>query len=308
MFVKPGDSVRFACFYQSSSTGLGVSGLTVYVSVNRGTTNAVTVASNTAASALDATNMPGWYYYDYTVPDGYYGILTAYFTTADTSVSQRGAGSFYVSAQWVVYAAQQYRDANTVTIAANAVTAAALASDAAAEIAAGISVPSASTIADAVLDEALSGHATSGTVGAALTAIKTKTDLIGAGDAVTVNSPVSTPQNIAITQGDDYLAADGREITLPFDGAPDLTGAVVVIRIEDSLTNFVGMYTSTSTTDDTATFQPSKTASAGNTATGALTTGVHNCEIEATLSGGAVWTLTRIEDGKLTVYRQANTS
>ena len=112
MLVKPGDVVRFLAYFQSLSTGLGVSGLTVKVAVNRGTTNVISVASSTSASPLDATNQPGWYYYDYTVPAGYYGDLEASFTTTDTSVLLRGAASLYLSALWVVYAAQANRDVN----------------------------------------------------------------------------------------------------------------------------------------------------------------------------------------------------
>lgn len=53
-------------------------------------------------------------------------------------------------------------------IANDAIDAAALASDVATEIAAGISVPSAATIADAVWDKALSGHTAAGSAGKAL--------------------------------------------------------------------------------------------------------------------------------------------
>lgn len=53
-------------------------------------------------------------------------------------------------------------------IATGAVDADALASDAVTEIAAGITIPSAGTIADAVWDEAISGHLTAGTTGKAL--------------------------------------------------------------------------------------------------------------------------------------------
>lgn len=52
------------------------------------------------------------------------------------------------------------------SIAADAIGASELAADAVAEIAAAISIPSAATIADAVWDEATSGHATAGTYGA----------------------------------------------------------------------------------------------------------------------------------------------
>lgn len=53
-------------------------------------------------------------------------------------------------------------------LGANSVSAAALATDAVAEIAAAISIPSAASVADAVWDEAISGHLTSGSTGEAL--------------------------------------------------------------------------------------------------------------------------------------------
>lgn len=98
MLCKPGDTIRFYWFFQASATGLGMAGLTVTVAVNRGTTSAVTGAS---ASQVDAVNQPGLYYYDYVVPAAYYGGLQGYATTADTSVSQRGLESLYISsADW----------------------------------------------------------------------------------------------------------------------------------------------------------------------------------------------------------------
>lgn len=93
MLIAPGKTARFLAFFQDSTTGLGVTGLTVAVNVNRGTTNAVSAGS---ATALDATNMPGVYYYDYAIPAGYEGIVIAYFSTATSSVSQRGLASLYV--------------------------------------------------------------------------------------------------------------------------------------------------------------------------------------------------------------------
>lgn len=122
MFVKPGDTVRLLAYFQSSSTGLGVSGLTVKIAVNEGTTNKVSVGSSTNASELDATNQPGWYYYDHTVTAGFYGVIAGSFTTTDTSVQQRGGASLYISALWVVYAAQQYRDSNLVQILGTTLT------------------------------------------------------------------------------------------------------------------------------------------------------------------------------------------
>lgn len=99
MIVKPGDVIQFACFFQDASTGLGVTGLTVTVSVNTQTGNVVAGGS---ATALDATNQPGIYVYNYTVPNGYYGNLYAYFSTTG-SASQRGLASLFMSSAWPAY-------------------------------------------------------------------------------------------------------------------------------------------------------------------------------------------------------------
>lgn len=107
-------------------------------------------------------------------------------------------------------------------IAADAIDADALAADAVTEIAAGISVPTAAAVADAVWDEAVSGHTTSGTTGSAL-------NRIGSGQ-ITAISTVSQAGDIPeIIGGADYLDADG--YAFPWtneDGTwPDLTDATV---------------------------------------------------------------------------------
>lgn len=249
MFVKPGDTVRFACFYQSSSTGLGVSGLTVSVNVNRGTTNAVNAGS---ATALDATYMPGWYSYDYVVPGGYYGILTAYFTTSDTSVSQRGAASFYLSAPWV-----EYLDAAITSRLASASYSA---------------PPAAATIADAVWDEAISGHLTSGTTGAQLNAAGAAGDPLtnavpgsyAAGSAgyllgtlntreITVISPFNAHTGkITVRDGDAYVAGNANGL-IPVPSAVTLTDfdlseiKLSVKRAEDKFNRGAALFTVTAT-------------------------------------------------------------
>lgn len=202
MFVKPGDSVRFLWFFQTAA-GLGKTGLTVSVAVNRGTTNAV---SGGSASALDATNQPGWYYYDYTVPAAYYGILAGYASTTDTSVLLRGGASLYVSAAWVELAAQLSFDgssrvsANVTAVAGDAVSA---------------------------IDEFKAD------VSGISTQLDTIEALVSGLDAahVTVLSPLDAlTGSLELIRGDSYRAADGRQISWASDDwTPlDLTGAAAI--------------------------------------------------------------------------------
>lgn len=115
MFCKPGDTVRFLWFFQVASTGLGKAGLSPTVSVNEGTTNMVTVASATAATALDATNQPGVYYYDHTVSNTYFGVVTAQILTSDTTVLARNIQALYISVPWLIHTASGTASAGTST-------------------------------------------------------------------------------------------------------------------------------------------------------------------------------------------------
>ncbi|MBM3216243.1 hypothetical protein FJZ36_15175 [Candidatus Poribacteria bacterium] len=88
---------------------------------------------------------------------------------------------------------------------------------------------SAADIADAVHDEALSGHVAAGSTGAALNrlgAIQTRTDMIGVA-SVTIRSPLVTGSAVSLVRGDDYAADDGRSLDFTFENAPDLTGATI---------------------------------------------------------------------------------
>lgn len=94
LIAKPGDAITFYAKFISQSAGLGVSGLTVKVSVNRGATNIISVASSTNATEVDATNHPGLY--SYTLAGGSTGTegqYVAQFTTTDNSVSAQSAVS-----------------------------------------------------------------------------------------------------------------------------------------------------------------------------------------------------------------------
>lgn len=95
---------------------------------------------------------------------------------------------------------------------------------------AGLNDPTAATIADAVLDEALSGHATAGTLGKAVTDIEADTNELQGDD---VPGLIATLNDISVsdvltTQMTEAYAADGT--------APTLTQALMIIQ--QTLTEF----------------------------------------------------------------------
>lgn len=95
--------------------------------------------------------------------------------------------------------------------------------------------PSAADVADAVCDEALSGHMTAGSVGEALNRldeIQAKTDTLG-GAAVTLTQPVADDGTISIFPGDAYTTTHARQIDVTISGAPTLVGASVNLVIWD---------------------------------------------------------------------------
>ena len=111
-------------------------------------------------------------------------------------------------------------DAEVQSEAADAITAA--------------SLPTAAQTADAVWDEASTGHTDAGKAGEQLwtdvDAIKAKTDLITTG-TVTVASPVASGGNVTTIQGDDYDAADGRQLDWTVSSTATLTGGTVAVVI-----------------------------------------------------------------------------
>lgn len=152
--------------------------------------------------------------------------------------------------------------------------------------AAGVTPPTAAAIADAVLDEALSGHATAGTAGAAL-------GRIGTGVISTV-SPVSQGGDITLTRGDSYYNADGRALSWTGESAdvwPDLTGATITLNIGDGTLAATG---SVVTPTGTQVVRCELTSAQTTT----LTTGTANrvtldYDLKATLSNTHVVTLAR---------------
>ena len=62
-----------------------------------------------------------------------------------------------------------------------------------------------------------------------LDAIQNKVNSIGSGN-VTVVGPVLSNELIEVVQGSDYTQTAGNSISFGFDGAPDLTGAIVQLK------------------------------------------------------------------------------
>jgi hypothetical protein len=75
-----------------------------------------------------------------------------------------------------------------------------------------------------VWDEALAGHATSGSAGAALGRIGSNT--------ITIVSPVADDGAISLIYGDDYLAANGRALDFTGTTWPDITTATIALKVQ----------------------------------------------------------------------------
>jgi hypothetical protein len=103
-------------------------------------------------------------------------------------------------------------------------------------------------------------------------------------DPVVMVNPVASDGSTTIIQGDAYLDADGRALTyqLGVRDAPDLTGLTLTYRVEDELEK-----TMTVVGEDGAKVDLTSAE------TTAIDTGVHQMEIEATVSVGNVVTLLR---------------
>lgn len=308
MLTKQGVALTFYAFYVASKQGK--TGLTTTVDVYE------TTSGSPIVSAASATELGGGLYY-YTLASGSVdasGAYVAVFKTADSSVDQQ-----WIPALWVTDTELKNLDAavstrlatagytapldasGTQTAAAAALTAydAATGADVAA-----ISVPSAATVADAVWDEALSGHATAGTAGALLTASGAASDPLlnlvpgayASGTAgyilgsinpaqVTVTSPVATDgTSITVVRGDDYLNTDGRAITFTGSTWPDISGGSVdlVVDVSGTATRYSATITGAGscyvelTTTDTTALNPKKT---------------YGYDLEATLSNASIVTL-----------------
>ena len=274
-------TVKMLALAQFVASKAGATGLTVTCDVDEYDVDAATVdnAFLTAQSMTHVRN--GIYRLFFDGDDTLLYVATA--KTSDSSVDQQQIPAVVVRLDRVNNA-----DALTSTrLAAAAYTAA----------------PDAATVADAVWDEALAGHATAGSAGAALSAaggaadplLNTVPGSYASGTAgyvlgainpanVTITSPVATDGTaINLVRGDDYANADGRALT--FTGAtwPTLTSGTVALKVATGAT--ITTYTGTVTGAQACRVELT------DTQTAALAPGIYNYDLEATLAGGSVVTL-----------------
>jgi len=118
------------------------------------------------------------------------------------------------------------------------------------------------------------------------------------GASVTYTGPVAPGGAVNITQGDDYAAADGRQ--LDWTGGspnqwPDLTGATISLNVNDARvcvgTGSTGGLGTCSVVTPTGTQKIRAEPSAAQTS--ALQGGVYDFDVKATLANGHVCTLIR---------------
>ena len=253
---------------------IGVTGLTLLASfVNTSGTLHATLR-NLACTEIGVTGV--YRFSSAAVDDSYRGQIV--FHTTSVSVDEMTGATVY-SAASVNPEELEFTDAKTSTITA----------------------PSAAAVADAVWDEALSGHATAGTAGAALTAAGAAGDpwsislpgAYAAGTAgyqfaninavvsqfvsgsVTVSSPVNaTGTAIDIYRGDDFRLSEGRQFG--FSSIPYvLTGGTVLLKIGTALS------VSGTVTSATACYFELSAAQ-----TSLLSDDAYAFEVQATLSNG----------------------
>ena len=301
-------TVKMIALAQFIASKAGATGLTVTCDVDEydADNSSVDNAYLTAQSMTHVRN--GIYRLFFDGDESLLYVATA--KTADSSVDQQHMPAVVVRLERVNNADVKTSTRNAVapldasgtqTAAAAALTAydAATGADVAA-----ISVPSAATVADAVWDESLAGHATAGTAGALLTASGAASDPLlnlvpgayASGTAgyilgsinpaqVTVTSPVATDgTSITIVRGDDYLNTDGRALT--FTGAtwPTLTAGTValIVDVSGTPTSYAGVITGAQacyvelTDTQTTALNPKK---------------AYDYDLQATLSNGSVVTL-----------------
>lgn len=127
-------------------------------------------------------------------------------------------------------------------------------------------------IAAGIWGEALPGSYLAGSAGY-------KVGKIGSADAIVI-APAVAADELRIVAGDDYHAADGREISWTLAGVPDLTSATVTFT-------GAGLTKATTTTTNTVTME----LDAGDTES--ITPDVYEFELAATMVGGALITLVR---------------
>ena len=281
MIEQVGVGIAFYAHFVASKTGK--TGLTVTVDVWRITEAGVATEVVTGGSATEIGD--GLYRYglsSVSVTDA--GEYVAVFKTADATVDAQ-----HLPALWAVgRAGVENLDATVSTRLSTASYTAA---------------PTASSVADAVWDETLAGHATAGSAGAALSsaggAADPLTNIVPGAYAqgtagyilgsinpaqVTIVSPVSSDgMAITVLRGDDYLLTDNRALTFTGSTWPSITGASIALKV-----NFAGTilsYTGMVTAADSCYVELT------DTQTGAMATGTFDYDLEATLSNGSIVTL-----------------
>jgi hypothetical protein len=123
------------------------------IDANAIASNAITGAK-IAANAIDASALAA---------DAVAEIQAGLATSAEVAAVQSDTDNIQTRLPAALVSGRM--DASVGAMAANTLTASALAADAVTEIAAGISIPSAATVADAVWDEARAGHVAAGSFG-----------------------------------------------------------------------------------------------------------------------------------------------
>lgn len=220
-------AITFAAFYVESK--VGKTGLTVTVDVYR---------NGTAIVTDGATVEVGGGLYTYTLGSGSVtveGEYLAIFKTATATVDQQHIPALMLvgragveNLNATISSRSSHAAADIWSVGTRTLTSfGTLVADAAAAVWASVARtltaspgPSAATIADAVLDELVSGHTTAGSVGH-------KLSLIGAA-SVTITAPVAADGTLDLVRGDDYLEAQSREITFSSSSWPDLTGVTEI--------------------------------------------------------------------------------
>jgi hypothetical protein len=193
-----------------------------------------------------------------------------------------------------------------------------------------------SPIADAVWDEATSGHTTAGTTGKALidsgaagnpwaadlvtgysgtqagnilNNVKSQTDLIQSGGTVYVTSPVTATGQLAspLIIGDDYLAANGRRfrwtVELPSGYVIATSTARFGMRYEDD--EGVNEFVSTGTVTDATGGNVHLDFDVAKTVTGTLRPGWYEWSVEIVSATGVE--ITRVKSGKNAEWQEKQT-
>ena len=280
-----------------------------------------------------------------TIPNAVWGALLASHTTADTFGARvvrslNPNNTVQITATNHVAAVLHGSQPNSIPEDAfqnGALSARALAADAATEIANAVAAPSAAVIADAVWDEILAGHLGAGTTGEALNnsggsgnpwitdiatgysgtqagnvlnQVKAKADLITSG-SVQTSIPVTAQGQIngPLYIGDDYLTANGRQfdwtIALPtgFVAATSTCKFGMIFEDESGVSQFnlSGTVTDVGGGNVRLRFELLKTT------TGALKPGFHRWSIEIVSATGVEVTAVAYSDRKLVEWREKQT-